>query len=443
MGYDVEKGFISKLLETNDIKTIKDLQIKSTYFSGYNRSAFNYIMKHISNHGVVPTVRVFETKFPDYELYSYKAKGSKLSHVGTEEQLTFWCEELRTRYKHNKLAELIELSANDLDNLSTEKAFNHLKSELTKLDSEVTISNSVKVNDCGEDRKKAYLEKKDKGGLLGLSTGFPILDSITRGLIDECLITIVASTGVGKTWFEVLLGSACLLQSCTVMQFVTEMSTSLMQDRYDSVLFSKLHSKGISYRQLKNGKLSPEMQKEYFDFLDNEYPKLEDLWLETATGVMAMEQRIKEVNPDVVLVDAVYLMEDDQNAKDDWLRLAHITRDLKKLAKRIKKPIIINTQLDEKTGKKTSPKLGDIKYTQALGQDSDIIIALFRDEVMINDREMGLSILKNREGEGGKITLTWDFNSMNFSEVYSELPNSEDEEDYSGDSKGTLNVMEE
>ena len=110
-------------------------------------------------------------------------------------------------------------------------------------------------------------------------------------------------------------------------------------------------------------------EKEYFEFLEEELPSLEPLYIDTATGVMALEQRIKEVNPDIVFIDGVYLMEDDQNARDDWLRVAHITRDLKKLAKRVNKPIVINTQLDEKkSNTKAAPNLSDIKYSQAIAQ---------------------------------------------------------------------------
>lgn len=368
MDYDVEKGLISKLIETKDIRTINDYQIKTSFFTGANKRVFKYIQAHISENGTTPTVRVLESKFPDYELYSYK-KANGLRGVGTEEVLTFWCNEVRTKYKHNRLADLVEQAADDLDELETEEAFDKIKRTFAELDSDITISSSVKVNENGAERKQAYLDRVNSGGLLGISTGLHYLDSIIKGLIDECLITIVASTGVGKTWLEVLLGTNCLLQNCSVAHFVTEMSAALMQDRYDALLFSKLHKDGMNYSKFKSGRLSPKQQEEYFYFLDEELPTLEDLWIETATGVMALEQRVKELNPDVIFVDAAYLMEDDQHAKDDWLRVAHITRDLKKMAKRIHKPVIINTQLDENTGKKASPKLGDIKYTQAIGQD--------------------------------------------------------------------------
>lgn len=442
MDFNCEKGFISKLVETKDIRAVTDNQIKPSYFTGEDKRVFSYIQQQIRDNGAVPTVRAIEHKFPDYEFYTYKKSGSKIKVVGTEEVIAYWCEELIKKVRHNKLVDAIEKAAESLDDLDTDTAYGALKQDLARIETDTTVKESVQANDKSEERKKAYLKRVNSGGMEGISTGFDLLDYITKGWIDGCLITIVASTGIGKTWLEVLFGSNALLQGCTVAQFVTEMSTALMQDRYDAMLFSKLHKKGMNYKRFKSGRLPKEQQEEYFYFLDEEYPQLEPLWLETATGVIALEQRVKEINPDIVLVDAVYLMDDDQNAKDDWLRVAHITRDLKKLAKRINKPIIINTQLDENTAKKASPKLGDIKYTQAIGQDSDIVMALYRDEVMINDREMGLSVLKNREGEGGKLTLDWDFSCMHFDEIYGDVHTEEEGEDEADDlvNNNTLSI---
>ena len=73
--------------------------------------------------------------------------------------------------------------------------------------------------------------------------------------------------------------------------------------------------------------------------------------------------------------------------------------------------------------------MGDIKYSQAIGQDSDNILSLFRDEVMIADKEMGVSVKKNREGTLGKVILNWDFKTMNFSSIYSET-DSKPQEDF-------------
>ena len=156
--------------------------------------------------------------------------------------------------------------------------------------------------------------------------------------------------------------------------------------------------------------------------------------VETDTGVSDVVAVIEREKPDLIVVDGAYLMEDEQGAREDWARITHITRDLKKVAKRLKKPILINTQADQRTTKKSGPNLGDIKYSQAIAQDSDNVLALFRDEVMIADNEMGIRVQKNREGTLGKVVINWDFKKMDFSSIYSETESSpqedfDDEED--------------
>ena len=215
-----------------------------------------------------------------------------------------------------------------------------------------------------------------------------------------------------------------------------------MRDRYEAMLFGMCYG-NFSYSQFKSGRLSLETEKKYFEFLDNELPNFEPLIVEHVDGVMSAAALVDKHNPDIVLIDGIYLMSDDQGARDDWARLTHISRDLKILAKRIHKPFLVNTQLDQKAkGKNTS--LGDIKYAQAVGQDSDTVIELYRDELMIQDREMGARLLKQREGILGKVIFQWDFDKMNFSDIYYECDESDDnpDEDNSNSSdepKGVLN----
>ena len=280
----------------------------------------------------------------------------------------------------------------------------------------------------------------------GLPTGFSKLDYITKGLKDSTLTTVIANTGIGKTWLEIIMGSYLQLHNYRVLQCVTEMSEDIMRDRYEAMLFSMCYGEDFNYNAFKSGALDLKTEKLFFEFLENDLPNFEPLYITTATGVMGLSADIDKYDPDIIFIDSAYLMEDDQGAKDDWLRVAHITRDLKKLAKRCKKPILINTQADKNTSKKTGPELDSIMYTQAIGQDSDDVWALFRDAIMINDKEMSLKVLKQREGILGKILLNWNFDVMDFSEIYADTSNNfEDDEDENEKSSkdNTLNVMED
>ena len=261
--------------------------------------------------------------------------------------------------------------------------------------------------------------------------GIDKLDYMMKGLAPATLTTLIANTGTGKTWFLVLLAVNASLAGFRVSLFVTEMNTDQMQDRLDAMLFGKLMGE-MSYADFKSGKLSQEQEDKYFKMIDEKIPKLEPIFLSQATGVTSVASEIEQRKPDLVLIDGVYLMEDERKSDSDWLRVTHITRDLKLLSKRANIPILTNSQADKNTSKKTGPALGDISYAQAIAQDSDNILALFRDEVMIEDREMMIRILKQREGSLGKVVQNWDFTTMNFSGIYAE------ETEDAGDSSNNL-----
>ena len=440
MKFDVERGLISKLLQTKDISIIKDSQIKQSFFTGDNYEVYQYIYETVLNTGEVPSVRVVNRAFPRYKLEKVEVNGKEV--VGTEEGLKFWCEELKKKVRHNYIADSIEKVVSDLQSYETEDAYTKMKKAIAYIESEVTDSTDVDITKDTESRKEHYLEKKKNKGMQGISTGLSKLDYITKGLKDSTLTTVIANTGVGKTWLEIVLGSYMMLQNYSVLQCVTEMSEDIMRDRYEAMLFSMCYNTEFNYNAFKSGMLDLKTEKQFFEFLENDLPNFEPLIITTATGVMGLSADIDKYNPDIIMIDSAYLMEDDQGAKDDWLRVAHITRDLKKLAKRCKKPILINTQADKNTSKKTGPELGSIMYTQAIGQDSDDVWALYRDDIMRTDNEMGLKILKQREGSLGKILLNWDFNTMDFSEIYADTNDDEDiNEEKSAKSDNTLSVM--
>lgn len=417
--FNIDSGFISSLLQTKDMVTVKDSQIKTSYLSGEGQAAYQFIYDITLSTGQVPTVRVFRRKFPNFSLETVVDEDGD-GVVGTEENLKYWCEELRLRARHNTLVDSVEEVADKLKDFKTEDALAFIRSKIAYIDSEITETKDVDLTKDTADRVKAYMERKDKKGMRGLATGIAAMDYSLKGLEKETLTTLIANTGVGKTWFEVIIGAYCQMNNCRVLQFVTEMSESMMRTRYEAVLYSLCNTGGLNYSHLKDGNLDLKTERLFIEFLENDLPNLEPLYLCTATGVMSVAAAIDKYKPDLVLIDGVYLMEDDQGAKDDWLRVAHITRDLKKLAKRAKLPIFVNTQADKNTSKKTGPELGSIMYTQAVGQDSDNVIALFRDDVMKNDREMGVKILKQREGDLSTSLMNWDFQTMNFSSIFRE-----------------------
>lgn len=433
--YNIERGLISKLLETKDISTVKDLQIKPFFFKGENRKAFKFINDTYLKTGEVPTIRVFQNKFKHYELDTYVNTNNE-ECIGTEESIRHWCNEVRNKVKHNKIVEATGEIVDKLDELDTEEAYALMKKTVLFIESDVVETSAVDITKDTDERKRAYLERKEKQGMIGIPTGFDKLDYILKGLQNKQLITLIAKTGVGKTWIECIIGANAQLNNYRVLHFTTEMSEEQLRDRYEAILIGATMGE-FNYGKFKSGMLEKEEEQKYFTFLEEVAPKLEPLIIETATGVSSITAKIDQYNPDLILIDGAYLMEDEQGAKDDWLRVAHITRDLKAVAKNRKKPIFINSQADSTTSKKTGPELENIGFSKAIGHDSDVVLSLFQDELMREDREMKLKVLKQREGVLGNVMLNWDFTTMNFEPIYS---STEEESNNSSEPVGVLDV---
>lgn len=414
---DVQVGLITKLLETKDIITVKDLQIKPMFFSGENKQVFSYIDKYYQVNNDVPTVRLIKQNFPQYELETYHNENMD-QVIGTEEPLRFWCREVRKRTKHNKLADVTEQLAKTLSSGDEDEAYTLLKKTVMYLENEVEESKAIDITKDTQSRKELYLERKRNKGMIGIPTGIDKLDFILKGLQAKQLVTMIAMTGLGKTFFQVVVGAYAMLNNYTVLQLVTEMSEEQMQDRYEAMLYGMMKGE-FSYSRFKSGMLNDEEEEGYFDFLENTLPKLEPLIIETATGASNVSALVDKYEPDLVMVDSAYLMEDDRGSDQDWLRIAHITRDLKQIAKNRKIPIFINSQADSNTSRKTGPEMGNMSFSKHVGSDSDVVLALFRDEQMLEDAEMQVKVLKQREGTLGNVMMNWDFSNMDFSAIYS------------------------
>lgn len=411
--FDIERGFITRLLVEQDIEVVRENKITEKFFTGDSRNAFKYILEITSKTGELPTVRAFQRALPRYKLEKDSA-----GEVGTDENLLYWINELRRKVKHNTLADGVEEAAKLLNEGLEDEAEAFLRKKFYFVDLEVNNTGGVNLKDDIDARKQEYERRVLNKGVTGIPTGIPFLDFMFKGLSEDTLTTMIASTGVGKTFMQVLIGSYAILNDYKVLQCVTEMSSRQMRDRYEAVLYGMTVG-AFNMNEFKSGSFSPEMKRSYFNFLDEVMSGI-DLPIETAESPLQVEALVQKHKADLLLIDGVYLMNDDKGAESDWLRIANITRSLKQMIKRLHIAGFINTQADGKTSRKTGPELGDIMYSQSIGQDSDNVFTAYRTPLMYEDREICLKILKGREGGTGKCMLSWDFTNMQFKEIYSE-----------------------
>lgn len=757
---NLDNLFISKLLETKDLAMVRENRIDEKFLYGESKSAYRFICDSVLKTGEVPTERAFKSKFPKYELEKFEGK------VGTEEGLKYWLEELRNRKRQDSMADSIEKCSDLILEGNVEEALSQISKDITWIKTEVEYTENVGLSDNIEARKKRYLEGKENKGVVGIPTGFPLLDYLLKGFEKESLVTIIGRTGVGKkiadytpipmykggfkkngdleigdiildrfgnpctvqetfkgkaqiwritfnddtvidcckdhlwifnnsksymrggewkvdtienivnkykislnsnalniyipapkpvnyeplkkqltidpyilglmlgdgsfdtrgkftftntekdllskvseyfgdshyyritlslkggldnpkikwfrdtygyitgdkkfipeeylyasieerkqlirglvdtdgsvdekghtyfssrnmtlakqfrqlvlsvgyrctlkeykresgidivcrvrsdnddlfrsekhkekfskrlipkkshnydvlkiksvevlkdtvdmtcltvdspdhsylcgdfvvthnTWAEVLFGANAVVEGYKVLHFVTEMGVEAMRDRYEMAIYAMTVG-AMDYSKFKSRTLDEKAEARYFKFLDEDLQDYDNFQLITGESPMQVAGEIEKYKPDIVFIDGVYLMNDDRKSNTDTEKVYHITADLKRIAKNYKIPIVINSQADKSTSTKTGPELENISYAQSIGRDSDIVMAVYRTEMMYTDKEMGLKVLKNREGTTGKLLISWDFSDMQFKQIYFEKDSGEVVED--------------
>lgn len=247
--------------------------------------------------------------------------------------------------------------------------------------------------------------------LIGVTTGLPELDEITRGWQRGDLIIIAARPSVGKTALAVQCSVAGAKAGHTVFFASLEMSGVQLADRVQA------HVAHVSASGMRNPKLLDEAD---FGRLFNAASQIAEMPLhidETAgLTVEAIGARARQLNAvsrlGLIVIDYLtQIVPPKAQSTADALQI--VTRALKALAKELQVPIILLSQLNRQ-GEDHRPTMRTLRDSGAIEQDADVILFLHRPDP--EDREYILLILeKQRNGEVDDFHLHADMAHMTFS----------------------------
>lgn len=253
---------------------------------------------------------------------------------------------------------------------------------------------------------------KNKGKLIGLSTGFRELDDRTSGLQKSDLIYIAARPSMGKTAFALNIAQhAAVRENAAVAIFSLEMSRLQLMQRM-------LCSEGlIDLSKVRKGELDVEDWEVLGDAAERITTKkiyIDDTAGQTIADIRAKSRRLKaERGLDLLVIDYLQLMTGSRRAENRQNEISEISRGLKALARELDCPIVCLSQLSRAPDGRPDhhPMLADLRESGSIEQDADIVMFLYREYYY--DKENGnpnmaeLDIAKQRNGPTGKINLTW------------------------------------
>ncbi len=247
----------------------------------------------------------------------------------------------------------------------------------------------------------------------GLPTGFTQFDEITHGLHQGDLIIIAARPAMGKTAFALSLATHASLQSqLPVIFFSLEMPKEQIAMR---ILCSNAL---VNNHLLKSGNL----EDEHWHRLSEETSHLLDmpLWIDdtsdiSTTHIRSVLRRIQQEQEyekmGTIVVDYLQLMHTSGRSFSREQEIAHISRNLKQIAKEFDIPVIALSQLNRDLERRADkhPVMSDLRESGALEQDADLVLFIYRDEVYNKESsKKGIAeiiIAKHRNGSTGDFEL--------------------------------------
>ncbi len=263
------------------------------------------------------------------------------------------------------------------------------------------------------------MAKIDGKQAYGVPTGYLGLDKKLRGLHPTDMIVLAARPSMGKTSLAMnivehaALGNNSERKCYSVGVFSLEMSQEQLVRR---MLFCKARvpawQDSISAVHGRLVSAADQLNKARIVVDDSAGLDVMDL--------CSRARRMKRLYQiDLLVIDYLQLLHDKRRLRDGRQQeTASISNSIKKLAKDLKIPVLILSQLSrapEQGGRDGSPRLSDLRDSGAIEQDADVVLLLQRPA--FNDAHKGdveesdplaiVHIAKHRNGPTGKVNMNF------------------------------------
>ena len=284
------------------------------------------------------------------------------------------------------------------------------------------------------------------GGFMGLSTGFRDLDKMLRGMQPGQMIVLAARPSMGKTSLAMNMCECVALgQTCMGVKAKGEAGKPLpvgifsLEMSQESLAMRMLCSRAnVSRHQLDTGIGNAAEVTRRITRAASILSKAE-LYVDDTGGLDIAELRARARRMcrthgvKLLMIDYLQLLNCKERSREGRQQeTARISQEIKAMAKELKIPVIVLSQLSRsgEREKGSKPKLSDLRDSGAIEQDADVVMLLRRPSFMSNvdssDPNMNVDaadktlaivhVAKNRNGPTEEVRMNFDAQFTRFTD---------------------------
>ncbi|MDR0934928.1 MAG: replicative DNA helicase [Erysipelotrichaceae bacterium] len=248
---------------------------------------------------------------------------------------------------------------------------------------------------------KQQLEAKkdvpqDEAAIDGLTSGYNRIDAYTQGFKKGELTIVAARPSVGKTALALNFAyNVARKENVSVAIFSLEMTTDLLVKR----LLASQSSVNLQY--INSGRIYEKGDKTRVAEAIREISSTK-IFIDDTSGlklmdILAKTQKLQSANPDLglVIIDYLGLVQLGSNSRNPDSRqeeVRKISLALKGMAKDLKVPVVVVSQLSRDVEKRDTkkPMLSDLRDSGSIEQDADVVMLLYREDYYDGQKKQDL-----------------------------------------------------
>lgn len=399
---DIERLVLWNALSSGEFTKLVTRGIETHHFADEDvQDVYDYCLWFMREYSQPPSITAVKDEFPKFK--------AKLTGDPLDLHLKKFIRQVKAR-KATELVRTYHEALDDPDEIDEiELRALEMARELTEI---VPAPRAGRLSD-GLARKREYDRRKKEGIKHGIMMGIPSFDAITLGTQPHELVVIGGYMGMGKTTFLQLIALNAYLQGNTVLFISLEVEEEMILRKFDVMLSN------VRYRALKALELNAGEEKAWTNILKQcEANKLErDIIIRDDIANCSPDKVSAEIireKPTMTCVDYLEEMRAPRGIVG-WEAISQNGRDLKQMARVMRKPIITATQLNREGGR-GEVNLSTLGY-QSIGKQADTLIGLSQTDEQLEAEEMEALLLKYRDGPSRKsVVLDWRMENMKFGE---------------------------
>ena len=248
---------------------------------------------------------------------------------------------------------------------------------------EDALANPQRILDEFEGGINAFLDPSKR--IKGLSTGFLKLDEMTGGLHEGELVILAARPSMGKTALALNIAQHVAMhptEKQTVAVFSLEMSAESLLTRMVCAALAWISRNFAPVTSIRmSGGVWPRAASDLVQsplFIDDT----------AGTHLMDIHAKLRRLKSEhglaLVVIDYLQLMSGRGRYENRNQEISTISRGLKLLAKELKVPMLVLSQLNRAPETRHGdhrPQLSDLRESGSIEQDADLVAFIFREEV--------------------------------------------------------------